>query len=217
MAKDYYQILGVSKNVTQDEIKRAYRKLALQYHPDRGGDQQKFKEINEAYQILGDKQKRTQYDQFGSAGFGPAGFGAGFNQGGSYRYSTGGNWEDIFGQSGFGFSGFGGLGDIFEDFFGQTFSQVQVELPISIAQAILGDKIVFKTSQGETIEMGIPSGTQDGQSFRFKGQGQSYKKGRGDLIVTVRIKIPQKLSTEERQLYQKLRDLEKNKKSWKFW
>lgn len=214
MAKDYYQILGVSKNASQDEIKRAYRKLALKYHPDKGGNEEKFKEVNEAYQILGDPQKRTQFDHFGSDTFQQGS--PGFNQGG-FRYSQGSNWDDIFNQNGSGFSGFGGLGDIFEDMFAQTFSQVQVELPISITQAILGDKVSFKTNQGETIDLEIPAGIEDGQSFRIKGRGQTYRKGKGDLIVTVRIKIPNRISQEERALYEKIRDLEKNRKSWKFW
>jgi molecular chaperone DnaJ len=101
MAKDYYSILGISKSASQDEIKKAYRKLAHQYHPDKGGgDEQRFKEVNEAYQVLGNPQKRAQYDQFGSAGFQ--------------------------GAPGWDFSGFGGaqggfevnLEDLFGDFFG---------------------------------------------------------------------------------------------------
>ena len=216
MSQDYYKTLGVNNKASQDEIKKAYRKLALKYHPDKGGDQQKFKEINEAYQVLGDSQKRTQYDQFGSAGS-PFGNSAGFNQGGqSYRYSTSGNWEDIFSGGG-GFGGFGGLGDIFEDMFAQTFSQVQVELPISVAQAVLGDKVSFKTSDGQTIQMDIPAGTQDGQSFRFVGKGKTHKRGTGDMIITIRIKMPHRISKEERELYEKIRDLEQNKKNWKFW
>lgn len=99
MAKDLYEILGVSKNATDDEIKKAYRNLAKKYHPDvNPGNkeaEQKFKEINEAYQILSDPQKRAQYDQFGSSSF---------EQGG-------------FGQGGFDFGGFGGFTDIFEDIF----------------------------------------------------------------------------------------------------
>lgn len=218
MNKDYYKTLGVSKSASQDEIKKAYRKLALEYHPDKGGDEKRFKEVNEAYQILGNEQKRSQYDQFGSAGFDGSGFG-GFNQnqaGHSYHYSTNGNWDDIFGGGG-GFSGFGGLGDIFEDMFAQNFSQIQAELPISVAQAVLGDKVAFTTGDGQNIEMDIPAGTQDGQSFRFVGKGKTHKRGKGDLIITIRIKMPQKISEEERELYEKIRDLEHNKKSWKFW
>lgn len=102
--KDYYEILGIQKGASDDEIKKAFRKLALQYHPDRNaGDkeaEEKFKEINEAYQVLSDPQKRSQYDQFGTADFNGGGFEGG----------------------GFDFSDFGGFGDIFDSFFGGGFS-----------------------------------------------------------------------------------------------
>mgnify|MGYP002685758193 CR=1 FL=1 len=80
---DYYDILGVSKTASADEVKRAYRKKAHQYHPDKGGDEKKFKEVNEAYQVLGNAQKRAQYDRFGKAGTGngQAGFNGGFGGG----------------------------------------------------------------------------------------------------------------------------------------
>src|SRR3989339_77892 len=107
MSNDYYKILGVEKNASDDDIKKAYRKLAHQHHPDKkGGDEKKFKEINEAYQTLSNREKRAQYDRFGNAAHGgaggPGGFG-GFSQGGF----------------GFDFQGgdFGDLGDIFEAFF----------------------------------------------------------------------------------------------------
>lgn len=111
MAKNYYEILGVEKGANDDEIKKAYRKLAHKYHPDKaGGDEAKFKEINEAYQVLSDKQKRAQYDQFGSTfeGAGAGGPGGGF---GGFDFSGFGA-----GQGGFGFEG--DLGDIFGDIFG---------------------------------------------------------------------------------------------------
>jgi molecular chaperone DnaJ len=104
MSKDYYDVLGITKSASQDEIKKAYRKLAHQHHPDKkGGDEKKFKEINEAYQILGDEGKRKQYDQFGST-FSGQGGGAGF-QGGFDGFS---NMEWNFN---------GDLGDVFEEFF----------------------------------------------------------------------------------------------------
>src|SRR3984957_9932094 len=105
MAKDYYSILGVNKTATEDEIKKAYRKLAHQYHPDKtGGDDKKFKEINEAYQVLSDKNKRAQYDRFGTAdaaNFGGAG---------------GGQWGG-FGFDPSQFSDMGDLGDMMESIF----------------------------------------------------------------------------------------------------
>jgi molecular chaperone DnaJ len=119
MAKDYYSILGVQKNASQEEIKKAFRQKAHQYHPDKkGGDEARFKEANEAYQVLGDETKRKQYDQFGST-FDQAGFGGGGGYGGF-------NWQDFTRQYG-NFSGgagpasgwdFGDLGDIFGDMFG---------------------------------------------------------------------------------------------------
>jgi len=119
MSKDYYKILGVEKNATADEVKKAFKKAAMQHHPDRpGGDEKKFKEINEAFQVLNDPDKRAKYDQFGSD----------FEQQGGWG-ATGGSWEDIMnafrqqgGQGGFGGQGvnfdFGGMGDIFGDLFG---------------------------------------------------------------------------------------------------
>src|SRR3989338_207255 len=121
MTKDYYQTLGVKKDASPEEIKRAYYKMAHQYHPDKGGgDEKKFKEINEAYQVLSDPEKRKQYDQFGSTFEQAQSAGGGFG--------GGGGWEDIFRRGGFGTrQGTGGvefdfdindLGDIFGDFFG---------------------------------------------------------------------------------------------------
>lgn len=146
MKMDYYHILGVAKNSTQEEIKRAYRKLAHQYHPDKGGgDGEKFKEINEAYQVLGDEKKRKNYDQFGHDG-------AGGNQG-----FSGFQWGDIFGKRGFEAGGVGedfDIGDIFENIFGagerrgtrrKRGRDLVLELSIPFEESILGGK--------ETIEI----------------------------------------------------------------
>ena len=113
--RDYYEVLGVSKTATDEEIKRAFRKLAKKYHPDANPDnkqeaEEKFKEVNEAYENLSDPQKRRMYDQFGHDG--PQGFGGGNPGGGYYSYTS----------SGFdGFSDFGDFGDIFSSFFGAGF------------------------------------------------------------------------------------------------
>lgn len=193
MNKDYYDILGVQKSASADEIKRAYRKQAQEHHPDKGGDQEKFKELSEAYQVLSDPQKRANYDQFGTADFG-----GGMGRGGAH-------YEDIFSGGAAGFGG-GGVGDIFETFFGRAFSQVQVELQVKLTQALLGDTLQLQTNQGEQIELTIPAGTQDGQAFRFGGKGMPYRGGRGDLIVVVRIAYPKRISKEQRAVIEQLKE-----------
>src|SRR3989344_2704395 len=198
MAKNYYDILGISRSASEQEIKKAYRSKAHQLHPDKGGEKAAFQEINEAYQVLGDKNKRSQYDQFGSVGRGSPSSGGGF------------------GGQGFGFDGFnvnfggqsqGGFGSIFEDLFESAFSQVQVQLQISIPQAVLGDTVHFRTNFGDDIELRIPPATQEGQSFRFRGKGQQTRRGRGDLTVVVHIDIPHRISREQKELYERLKNL----------
>ena len=202
MARDFYEVLGVARSASDDEIKKAYRSKAHKLHPDKGGDKAAFQEINEAYQVLGDKNKRSQYDQFGSVGRGAGGFGGGQPGAGGF--------------DGFDFNGFnvnfggsrqtgGGFGSIFEDLFESAFSQVQVQLQISIPQAVLGDTVRFKTNFGDEIELNIPPATQEGQSFRFRGKGQQTRRGRGDLTVVVHIEIPKRLSREQRELYEQLK------------
>ncbi|USN53823.1 MAG: molecular chaperone DnaJ [Candidatus Nomurabacteria bacterium] len=146
MARDYYEILGVSRNASQDDIKKAYRKLAHQHHPDKkGGDEAKFKEVNEAYQVLGNADKRAKYDQFGSAVFQGGGAGPG-----------GAQWSDFARGGGFGGGqaygnvDFGDLGDIFGDIFGfggqrggrgsrqQRGNDVETEVHISLKDAAFG-------------------------------------------------------------------------------
>lgn len=137
MAKDYYNILGVNKSASQDEIKAAFRKLAHQYHPDKPtGNEAKFKEINEAYQVVGDAEKRKKYDQFGSAAFdGSGGFGGG----------GGGQGFGGFDFSGFQGGGFEDLGDLFGGMFGggrgqrePRGSDVQVDVELSFRDSVFG-------------------------------------------------------------------------------
>ena len=155
---DYYKILGVNKSASEDEIKKAFRKLAHKYHPDKGGDENKFKEINEAYQVLSSKEKRQQYDRFGqvfSAQGGPAygGEGAGFGFGGPF-----GN-QGPFGEVKFDFGGdFGDINDIFDAFFEglgvrqkrrtyQRGADIQIIQEISLEEAFRGleKEINFQT------------------------------------------------------------------------
>src|SRR3990170_4995221 len=117
MPKDYYEILGISKNAGESDIKRAYRKLAHEYHPDKGGNSDKFKEINQAYEVLSDPKKRQQYDQFGTTFEGAPGGGGGYQ------------WSDFSqgqGSAG-GFGGFEDLSDVFDQFFGGGFGRSQTQ------------------------------------------------------------------------------------------
>ena len=176
MAKDYYKILGVDKKASQDEIKKAFRKLAHQHHPDKGGDENKFKEASEAYQILSDEKKRNEYDTYGSAGPGQ-GFGGG--QGG-FDYSGFGGF-----QGGQGFEGVD-LNDIFGDIFGGGFSgrgrpqprrgrDISVDLELLFSESIFGveRKVkITKTSSCDTCKgTGAKQGTTMKTCVECKGQG----------------------------------------------
>ena len=149
MSKDYYKILGIDKNASQDEVKKAFRKLAHEHHPDKqGGNDAKFKEANEAYSVLGDEKKRQQYDTFGSAG--PGGGGGGFNGDfGGFDFSG-------FSQGGFGGSGVEfDLGDMFGDIFGggrqrqKRGSDISVDIELPFKESIFGIEktiVINKTS-----------------------------------------------------------------------
>lgn len=177
--KDYYQILGVSKNASSDEIKKAYRKLALQYHPDRNKSkeaEEKFKEVTRAYEVLSDSQKKQAYDQFGDAAF-TQGFGGQGQQEGpfqqtgrygpfTYTYTSGG------GAEGFDFGGFSDPFEIFEQFFGRAspFGQRQrhstYSLTIDFIEAVHGTQKKVNI-EGETQTIKIPSGVDNGSRIRF--------------------------------------------------
>jgi molecular chaperone DnaJ len=165
MPKDYYHILGISKNASDEEVKKAYRKLAHEHHPDRpGGNEQKFKEINEAYQVLSDKTKRVQYDRFGTAepnfGAGPWG-GASPGQGGAWGGFPGGGSFEGFGFDPEQFSGMGDLGDIMDSIFEgmgvrprrKTYekgSDIETQVVITLEEAFRG---VSKMLQVRTLIM----------------------------------------------------------------
>lgn len=168
MNKNYYQILGISKDASDIEIKKAYRKLAHQYHPDKsGGDAKKFKEINEAYQILSDKQKRTQYDRFGTVFEQGRPSGGGANDGGFQDFS------DIFDGS---FSGGGGANFGWEDIFGNIFGgasenraqkqkrgkDIYVDLNITLEEAAFGVNKIIDLYKGVICDSCKGSGAEHG-------------------------------------------------------
>ena len=179
--KDYYEILGVPKTSSKDELKKAFHKLAHKYHPDKNkGDDKMFKEVNEAYQVLSDDQKRAQYDQFGADGpsFG-GGQGGGFNQGGFGGF----DFSGFQGQQGF---DMGDLGDIFSDFFGgqqggrgpssKRGRDMSTEITIGFADSIFGITKKILLSKTSTCVTCHGSGAKDGAKqvtcSQCKGQGQ---------------------------------------------
>ncbi len=212
--KDYYKILGVDKNATQEEIRKAYRKLALKYHPDRNpGDkaaEEKFKEITEANEVLSDPEKRKKYDQLGAnwkyyqnvnTGNGADWFNSfGNQQGRTYRFS--GNFEDLFG-------GLGGFSDFFNSFFGGGFHEpespftgsrtyrsngsrrgadYETTLHLTLREALTGTKKQIRVD-GRTINLNIKPGIKEGQKLRVKNQGGKGINGgeRGDLYIKIHI------------------------------
>lgn len=190
MAKrDYYEVLGVGKTASDDELKKAFRKKAIEHHPDKGGDEAKFKEVNEAYEVLKDAKKRQRYDQFGHAGVGTSASSDG---------SSGGN---PFGGAG-GFGGFGGfqgqninidfddlgLGDIFGSFFGGGSSRrqqksrgqdVQTQLDLSFEQAVFGTEVELNLNLNDTCDHCKGKTVEPGYELKTcptcKGSGQTVR------------------------------------------
>ena len=212
MDRDYYADLGVSKTASSDDIGRAFRKLAARYHPDRNpGDksaEEKFKRIAEAYNVLSDPKSRAAYDRGGQE---------------QVRVDTGfrgfDTTEDIFSH----------FGDLFGELFGSRVrarayrrwpqeyeTEIDVypeqgdrldlrrEVTISVFTAMLGGTVDVPLAEG-TAEMTVPPGTQPGQQFRLAGQGPRGRGRRGDVIVSVRVEIPRRLTPAQRRLMEQAR------------
>ena len=294
---DYYKTLGVPRTATADEIKKAFRKLARKHHPDAGGDEAKFKELNEAYEVLSDEKKRALYDQYGTANENqiPQGWGGGqgFNVedifGGGGAGGFGGSWADILesirhGEGAFGGNwdfggGFGGqpqprrgqdmnvtlnvtfdeafngtekritvripgksesdthtvkvpagavdggrvrlkgqgapgenggaAGDLLittkidaHPYFGRDKADVTVDLPINVAEAVLGASIVVPTPDGKKIKVKVPAGTQDGKVLTIKGKGAPDLKNKGqfgNLKIQIHVEVPTDMNDEQKK------------------
>lgn len=186
MNKDYYEILSVDKNASKEDIKKAFRKLAHQYHPDKkSGDEVKFKEVNEAYQVLSDDKKRAEYDSYGRVFSGAEGFSAGGGPASGWDFS---DFAQGFSAQG-GQAGFGNLNDIFSEFFGGGIGgaatrmkrgrDISTELQIPFSEAVFGTErkiLIKKISTCETCEgTGAKPGTEMEKCALCNGQGQIHE------------------------------------------
>ena len=214
---DYYKILGVDKTIPQKDVKKAYLKRAKQFHPDLHPDdpkaKAKFQALNEAYDVIGDPEKRKKYDQYGEQwkqadAFGAGGAGAGFGGG-----VHGGSPFD-----GFDFSAFtgggraGGFSSFFENLFGgmhantggfarQQPSDTQASVNIDMYTALLGGDIIVAVADGKKLRLKVKPGTQPGTKVRLRGKGQNGT----DLIITYNVTLPTSLSPRQQELLRQMR------------
>ncbi len=198
MSNSLYETLGVSKGASSDEIKKAYRRLARKYHPDINKDpdaEDKFKEINAAYEILSDDQKRRQYDMHGDSMFGGQSFhdfassqgGADINDILRNLFGGGGFGGASFGSSGFGGSfSQGGFGSSSFGGFSEPDLDATIKITIPFNTSILGGKHGVSYN-GESFDIKIPAGIKNGEKMRIKGKGKSYQGQRGDLFLKVEV------------------------------
>ncbi|MDE7089131.1 MAG: DnaJ domain-containing protein [Prevotella sp.] len=215
---DYYKILGVDKNIPQKDVKKAYLKRAKQFHPDLHPDdpkaKAKFQALNEAYDVIGDAEKRKKYDQYGEqwkqaeaygAGNGFGGFSSGGAGGGSsfdgfdfsaFSQGRGGGgfssfFENLFGQGGRGFSG--GFGR-------QQPTETQASVSIDMYTALLGGDIIVAVSDGRKLRLKVKPGTQPGAKVRLRGKGQNGN----DLIITFQVTLPTSLTPRQQDLLRQM-------------
>lgn len=211
--KDFYKVLGVSKDISEADLKKTYRKLARKHHPDSNeGDpkaEAKFKEISEAYSVLSDKEQRAEYDQIramgsgarftsGGAGGGAGGFedifGGRQSRGGqqyTFQQGGGGGFEDILGGMFGGGGGFGQTSGGYRGFGGPTPGRdVSASVTLDFETATKGDTVSLQTSQGKTIKVKVPAGVADGQKIKVAGKGEPSPDGgpAGNIILTVNVR-----------------------------
>ena len=193
---DYYDILGVGRNASSKEIKTAFRKKAAEHHPDKGGDDSKFKQVNEAYQTLSDPRKRSTYDQFGTSDPQQAGF---RQQGQQFHFNMGG----------------AGFEEVFSSFFGDGFGRRQpmrnqditIAADIDLEDIVNGKEFIatFRLSSGkeQTVNITLPPGVRPGDKIRYGGMGsdQIPNRPRGDLYVLVRVKNHHRFKLDGINLY----------------
>lgn len=228
---DYYKILGVDKTIDQKDVKRAYLKRAKQFHPDLHPDdpkaKAKFQALNEAYEVIGDPEKRKKYDQYGeqwrnAEAFEKQGYSGGYGgSGGGFGGFGGGAFE------GFDFNGGGGFSSFFEQLFGRGSRRggsrssafggfgggmrvhsgdMNATVSIDLYTAMLGGEIIIQLKDGSRVKLRVKPVTQPGTKVRLRGKG--YDKGDGtfgDLIITYNVNLPSNLSERQQELLRQMR------------
>ncbi len=205
MSKSLYETLGISESASADEIKKAYRKLARKYHPDINKDpeaQEKFKEINAAYEVLSDSEKKAQYDQFGDQMFGGQNF-HDFARGQGANVDLDEILRQMFGSGG-GFGGAGGFGGFGGSGFGAPDLDIQSRITVPFSTSVLGGKHQVTTGEGEKFDIKIPAGIKTGETLRVRGKGKSYQGQRGDLLIQVEVASSSEYERKGDDLYKKI-------------
>ena len=206
---DYYKILGVDKTIPQKDVKRAYLKRAKQFHPDLHPDdpkaKAKFQALTEAYDVIGDPEKRAKYDKYGEQWKQAEQFeNAGFGGGGGYDASGGFDFSQ--------FTGSGGFSSFFQDLFGSQGgfgshasyarrpTHTEANVTIDMYTALLGGTIIVTTGTGEKLRLKVKPETQSGTKVRLRGKGRNG----ADLIITYQVKLPTNLTEHQRSLLREM-------------
>ncbi len=227
---DYYKILGVSKDIPQKDVRRAYLKRAKQFHPDLHPEdpkaKAKFQALTEAYEVINDPEKRKKYDQFGQNWKEAGAFNQYGGGGNSYQWSSAGGSP----FEGFDFSGFGsggGFSDFFQNLFGNrghhcqsncqshcqhsssrtSTGEMNAKVNIDLYTALLGGEVIIQLSNGSKIKLKVRPETQNGTKARLKGKGYDRGDGSyGDLIITYNVTLPTNLTERQKQLLNEMRN-----------
>jgi len=215
---DYYKILGVDRNIPQKDVRAAYRKRAKQFHPDLHPNDPKAKAklqaLSEAYDVIGDPEKRKKYDQYGEQ----------WRNAEAFENAKGGGFGGGSPFEGFDFGSFGsggGFSSFFRDLFGQgarskftggfnaerNSGEMNANVNIDLYTALLGGEVIIQLSSGQKLKLKIKPGTQPGTKARLRGKGYDRGDGSfGDLIITYNVKLPTSLSEKQKELLQQMRN-----------
>lgn len=221
---DYYKILGVDRNIPQDKVREAYRKRAKQFHPDLHPNdpkaKAKFQALNEAFEVIGDPEKRKKYDQYGEHWREADAFNQGGGGGSTFHWSSNSGGSPFDGFDFDSFSTGGGFSSFFQDLFGDMGGQrathrgtrmrsgeMNAKVNIDLYTAMLGGEIIIQLSNGHKLKLKIKPETQNGTKVRVRGKGYDRGDGTyGDLIITYNVVLPTNLTEHQKQLLVEMRN-----------